>query len=143
MFMGEFSNNMDGKGRVSIPAVFRDVLKTCHAEGQLIITRTPHYHCLAAYPKREWNRLQKRISSTPPSEALRAYKHIVYSSAQEFLPDRQGRVLLSPALRDYASLSRSVQFVGNGETFQVWDKDEWDKRLETALELAQGFELSL
>ncbi len=98
MFQGEFSNNMDDKGRVSIPAAFRDVLKNCHAEGQLIITRTPHSRCLVAYPKREWNRLQKRISATPPSEALRAYKRIVISSAQECLADRQGRVLLSPAL---------------------------------------------
>jgi len=143
MFQGEFGNNMDDKGRVSIPAAFRDVLKNCHAESQLIITRTPHYRCLVAYPKREWNRLQKRISSTPPSESLRAYKHIVYSSAQEFMSDRQGRVLLSPALRDYASLSRNVQFVGDGETFQIWDKSGWDKRLEAALELAKNFELSL
>ncbi len=143
MFQGEFGNNMDDKGRVSIPAAFREVLKNCHAENQLIITRTPHFRCLVAYPKREWNRLQKRISSTPPSESLRAYKHIVYSSAQEFMPDRQGRVLLSPALRDYASLSRNVQFVGDGETFQIWDKSGWDERLEAALALAKNFELSL
>ncbi len=143
MFQGEFSNNMDEKGRVSIPAIFRDVLKSCHAEGELIITRTPHYRCLVAYPVREWKRLQKRISSTQPSKSLRAYKHVVFSSAQEFLPDRQGRVLLSPALRDYASLSRSVQFVGDGETFQVWDKEGWAQQLEAALELAQDFELGL
>jgi len=143
MFQGEFSNNMDDKGRVSIPAAFRDVLNTCHAENQLIITRTPHYRCLVAYPKREWSRLLKRISATPPSESLRAYKHIVISSAQEYVPDRQGRVLLSPALRDYASLSRNVQFAGGDETFEIWDKASWEERLETALDLAKGFELSL
>ncbi len=143
MFQGEFSNNMDDKGRVSIPAAFRDVLKNCHAEGQLIITRTPHSRCLVAYPKREWNRLQKRISATPPSEALRAYKRIVISSAQECLADRQGRVLLSPALRDYASLNRCIQFAGAGETFEIWDKGSWDKQLEADLMLAQNFELGL
>ncbi len=143
MFQGEFGNNMDDKGRVSIPAAFRDVLKNCHAEGQLIITRTPHYRCLVAYPKREWNRLLKRISATQPSDALRAYKHVVISSAQEYVPDRQGRVLLSPALRDYASLSRNVQFAGEGEIFEIWDKEGWAKQIEADLELAKSFELSL
>jgi len=143
MFQGEFSNNMDDKGRVSIPAAFRDVLKNCHAEGQLIITRTPHYPCLVAYPKREWNRLLKRISATQPSDGLRAYKHIVISSAQEYAPDRQGRVLLSPALRDYASLARSVQFAGDGEIFEIWDKNSWAKQFEADLALAKSFELSL
>jgi len=143
MFQGEFSNNMDEKGRVSIPAAFRDVLKTCHAENQLIITRTPHYRCLVAYPKREWNQLLKRISAKQPSKALRAYKHIVISSAQEYVPDRQGRVLLSPALRDYASLQRNVQFAGDGEIFEIWDKESWSKQLEDDLLLAQDPELGL
>ncbi len=143
MFQGEFSNNMDDKGRVSIPAAFRDVLKNCHAENQLIITRTPHYRCLVAYPKREWNRLLKRIAAKQPSKALRAYKHIVISSAQEYVPDRQGRVLLSPALREYASLSRSVQFAGDGDTFEIWDRDSWSRQLEEDLLLAQDPDLGL
>jgi len=143
MFQGEFGNNMDDKGRVSIPAAFRDVLKNCHAEGQLIITRTPYSRCLVAYPRREWNRLQKRINATPSSEKLRAFRRIVISSAQEYAPDRQGRVLLSPALRDYASLNRSIQFAGAGEIFEIWDKSSWDQQLEADLQLAQNFELSL
>lgn len=143
MFQGEFSNNMDEKGRVSIPAAFRDTLKSCHAEGSIVITRTPHSRCLVAYPMREWKRLQQKIAATPPSEALRAYKRIVISSAQEFLPDRQGRVLLSAALRDYAMLDRAVQFLGAGETFEIWDKGGWDKQLEADLALAQNFELGL
>ncbi|ATX78851.1 MraZ protein [Mariprofundus aestuarium] len=143
MFQGEFSNNMDDKGRVSIPAAFRDALKSCHAEESIIITRTPHSRCLVAYPIREWKRLQTRINATPSSEALRAYKRIVISSAQEFSPDRQGRVLLSAALREYASLDRAVQFAGAGETFEIWDKGSWDRQLEADLALAQNFELGL
>ncbi len=143
MFQGEFSNNMDDKGRVSIPAAFRDVLKTCHAESEIIITRSPHSRCLLAYPKREWNRLQKRINATQPSEALRAFKRIVFSSAQEYLSDRQGRVLLSPALRDYASLQRTAVFAGAGEIFEIWDKQSWEDQLEADLLLAKNFELSL
>ncbi len=143
MFQGEHNNNMDEKGRVSIPASFRDALKNFHGESAIIITRTPHSRCLVAYPMREWRQLQKKIAATPPSEKLRAYKRIVISSAQEFLPDRQGRVLLSAALREYASLDRAVQFAGAGETFEIWDKGSWEKQLEADLSLAQGFELDL
>ncbi|PJA33310.1 MAG: division/cell wall cluster transcriptional repressor MraZ [Zetaproteobacteria bacterium CG_4_9_14_3_um_filter_53_7] len=143
MFQGEFSNNMDEKGRVSIPAAFRDALKNSYGDDILIITRTPHARCLVAYPMREWKRLNARIAATPPSEALRAFKRIVISSALEFSPDRQGRVLLSPALRDYATLSRAVQFAGAGDIFEIWDKGSWDKQLEADLVLAQSFELGL
>jgi len=143
MFQGEFSNNMDDKGRVSIPAAFRDTLKSHYSESTLVITRTPQSRCLVAYPMREWKRLQARINAMQPSKELRAYTRIVISSAQEFTPDRQGRVLLPPALRDYASLSRAVHFAGTGEIFEIWDKEAWDKEIEAALQLAQDFELSL
>lgn len=143
MFQGEFSNNMDDKGRVSIPAAFRDTLKSHHADTSLVITRTPQSRCLVAYPMREWKRLQARINAMPPSKELRAYKRIVISSAQQFAPDRQGRVLLPPALRDYASLDRAVQFAGTGEVFEIWDRQAWDQEIETSLQLAQDFEPGL
>ena len=143
MFQGEFSNNMDEKGRVSIPAAFRDTLKTHYSENTLIITRTPHSRCLVAYPMREWKQLLRKIASSPSSDKLRAYKRIVVGSAQEYTPDRQGRVLLPPALRDYANLSRTIQFVGASEIFEIWDKTSWDKQLEADLALAQDFELGL
>jgi len=143
MFQGEFSNNMDDKGRVSIPASFRDSLKSNHADERIVITRSPHTRNLMAYPMREWKRLQARIANTPPSPELRAYKRIVISSAQEYTPDRQGRVLVAPSMREYACLDRAIQFAGAGETFEIWDKSSWDKQLEADLALAQGFELGL
>lgn len=143
MFQGEFSNNMDDKGRVSIPAPLRDTLKSHHADERIVITRSPHSRYLMAYPMREWNRLQKRIAATPPSPELRAFKRIVISSAQEYTPDRQGRVLVAPSMREYAGLGRSIQFAGAGETFEIWDKGSWDKQLEADLVLAQNFELGL
>jgi len=143
MFQGEFSNNMDDKGRVSIPASFRDSLKTNHADERVVITRSPHTRNLVAYPMREWKRLQARISNTPPSPELRAFKRIVISSAQEYTPDRQGRVLVAPGMREYAGLDRAIQFAGAGETFEIWDKSSWDKQLEADLALAQSFELGL
>ena len=142
MFQGEFSNSMDEKGRVSIPAAFRDVLKKFHADGKIIITRSHNTPCLIAYTSREWKRLQTEIQNMP-AELKRRFRRAVITPSLEFLPDRQGRVLLSPALRDHASLSRSVHFAGTGETFEIWDKESWDKQLEADLLALQDFELDL
>ncbi len=143
MFQGEFSNNMDDKGRVSIPAVFRDTLKSHHADERIVITRSPHTRHLVAYPMREWKRLQSRIAATPPSPQLRAFKRIVLGSAQEYTPDRQGRVLIAPAMREYANMERVIHFAGAGETFEIWDRASWDRQLEADLALARDFELGL
>ncbi|RMH62821.1 MAG: division/cell wall cluster transcriptional repressor MraZ [Zetaproteobacteria bacterium] len=143
MFQGEFSNSMDGKGRVSIPAAFRDELKRSYGDERLVITRTPHNECLVAYPLREWKRLQSRIAAMRPSPELRAYKRVIFSSAQEYLPDRQGRVLIPQGLRDWASLSKSVQFSGFGDTFEIWDKAKWEAQLEIDVQLARNFELDV
>ncbi len=142
MFQGEFSNNMDEKGRVSIPAPFRDTLKTHHADGQLIITRSHNTACLIAYPTREWKRLQAAIKEMP-AKLKPHFKRAVITPSQLFSPDKQGRILLAGVLREHASLSRSVHFAGTGETFEVWDKESWDKQLKTDLAVLQDFELDI
>jgi MraZ protein len=143
VFQGEYSNSMDDKGRVSIPAAFRDVLRESYGDERIVIARTPHNHCLLAYPMREWKRLQSRIASMRPSPELRAFKRVIFSSAQEYLPDRQGRVLIPQGLREWASLSRSVQFSGFADTFEIWDKARWEAQLEEDVQLARNFELDL
>lgn len=143
MFQGEFSNNMDDKGRVSIPAAFRDALKSCHADSNIVITRSHNSPNLIAYPMREWKRLQARVNAMQPSKQVAAFRRTVIGSAQEYSPDRQGRVLLSPVLRDYATLARSVHFAGTGEIFEIWDSEAWAKQLDADLMLLQDFELGL
>ncbi|MDQ6993097.1 MAG: division/cell wall cluster transcriptional repressor MraZ [Mariprofundus sp.] len=142
MFQGEFSNNMDDKGRVSIPASFRDVLNNCHADGKITITRSHNTPCLIAYPTREWNRLQNVIKEMP-ANIKRHYIRAVITPSQSFTPDRQGRVLLAAGLREHASLSRSVHFAGTGETFEIWDKSCWDAQLQADLLALQDFELDM
>jgi len=142
MFQGEFSNNMDEKGRVSIPAPFRDTLKTHHADGHLVITRSHNTGCLIAYPTREWKRLQIAIKDMP-AKLKPHFKRAVITPSQLFSPDKQGRVLLAGVLREHASLSRSVHFAGTGETFEIWDKVSWDKQLATDLAALQDFELDM
>jgi len=142
MFQGEFSNNMDDKGRVSIPASFRDVLNTCHADGKIIITRSHNTPCLIAYPTREWKNLQAAIK-TMPAHLKRHFIRAVITPSQTFAPDKQGRVLLAGVLRQHATLSRSVLFAGTGETFEIWDKDCWDNQLQEDLLALKDFELDM
>jgi len=142
MFQGEFSNNMDEKGRVSIPAPFRDTLKTHHTDGQLVITRSHNTACLIAYPTREWKRLQIAIKEMP-AEFRAHFKRVVFSPSQVFSPDKQGRILLAGVLREHASLSGSVQFAGIGETFEIWNKDNLDKQMESSFAALQDFELDI
>ncbi|MDQ6998165.1 MAG: division/cell wall cluster transcriptional repressor MraZ [Mariprofundus sp.] len=142
MFQGEFSNNMDEKGRVSIPAPFRDTLRTHHTDGQLFITRSHNTDCLIAYPTREWKRLQAAVKEMP-AKLRPHFKRAVITPSQLFSPDKQGRILLACALRQHASLSRSVHFAGTGETFEIWDKASWDKQLVTDLAALQDFELDM
>ncbi|ATX82697.1 MraZ protein [Mariprofundus ferrinatatus] len=142
MFQGEFSNNMDEKGRVSIPAAFRDVLKNCHADEKIIITRSHNTPCLIAYPTREWKRLQVAIKDMP-ANLKRHFIRAVITPSQIFSPDRQGRILLAGVLKEHASLSREVHFAGTGETFEIWDKSSWSKQVEAALVALQDFELDM
>jgi MraZ protein len=142
MFQGVFSNNMDEKGRVSIPAAFRGVLNKFHADGKIIITRSHNTPCLIAYPTREWKRLQLAIKDMP-AKLKPSFKRVVITPSQEFFPDKQGRVLLVGELKEHASLSRTVHFAGTGETFQIWNKESWDKQLEADLLALQGLDLDL
>ncbi|TLS77102.1 division/cell wall cluster transcriptional repressor MraZ [Mariprofundus erugo] len=143
MFQGEFSNNMDDKGRVSIPAAFRDALNSCHADNTLIVARSHNSPNLVAYPMREWKRLLARVNAMQPSKQVAAFRRAVIGAAQECVPDRQGRVLLSPVLREHASLSRAVHFAGTGELFEIWDSEAWSRQLDADLALLQDFELGL
>ncbi len=141
MFQGEFSNNMDEKGRVSIPAAFRDALKNCYGEPQIVITRSHNSPNLVAYPLREWKRLLTRVNGMSASKQLAAFKRAIIGAAQEYTPDRQGRVLLPPVLRSYASLVHAISFAGTGELFEIWDSAAWAAQLDADLLLLQDFEL--
>ncbi len=140
MFQGEHQNQLDAKGRVSVPAAFRDALVRHWGAPEIVIARWPYDPCLAVWPVSEWQRFQAKLAARPSSPAKRAFQRFVFSSAVELVPDRQGRVLLPQALRSYAGLVREVQFVGAGEMFQIWDAARWQKQLEEDLKLARQFE---
>ena len=142
MFQGEYTNNMDDKGRINIPAPFRDVLQKSYAEPIIIIARDPQNPCLRVYPQQEWKRLLAKIGARPSNDRIvQAFKRTVISSAQEYSPDKQGRVLIPQNLRDYAGVGKGTVFAGSLDTFEIWDANAWDTQLASSLALLQNQDL--
>ncbi|MBN2359400.1 MAG: division/cell wall cluster transcriptional repressor MraZ [Deltaproteobacteria bacterium] len=124
MFRGLFEHALDPKGRVSIPAHFRDVLVNLE-ERCLIITANPDRY-LVAYPTAQWNQLEQKVRSQSQFDPhVEAFKRLYVASAMECPLDKQGRILLPPLLRERGGIGRDIVFAGMGETIEIWDKALW------------------
>jgi len=137
MFRGNFEHTIDDKGRVSVPAKFRDEI-TATNDDRLVVTnfRWKSIHCLDGYPYRAWIRLEDRVRQRPQLDLLmQAFGQYYIGGARECEVDKQGRILLPQPLRAYAHLEHNVVFVGNGEKFQIWDLDAWRQSREEAEEM--------
>jgi len=131
-FRGRSNHILDAKGRLSIPARFREVLKQRYGNQGLIITNLPE--CLVAYPWLEWQKLEEKLLSyavDPPE--LRLYKRYFLGSAEECFPDRQGRILIPAHLRQEAGIDREVVLLGMLNSFEIWSP----KRLEPEFKKAR------
>lgn len=134
VFLGSYEHSMDGKGRVSLPARFRETLSTL-GDSRLVVTTNvdPGNSCLVAYPYQEWLAFQERIAGLPQfDEAVIRLKRLHIAGATECTPDRQGRILLSPVQREYAGLQRTVLFAGLGSNIEIWDRGQWEEERKQA-----------
>jgi len=123
MFRGRFEHTVDSKGRVSIPAKFRELLAEKY-DDRLILTNFDR--CLVAYPYEEWRVLEERVSSlSMVKKEVKAFQRFFISGATECPIDKLGRVLVPPTLRDYAQLRRNVVFAGMLRKFEIWSKERW------------------
>jgi len=123
VFGGWSAHNLDAKGRLAIPARFRDVLKARRDE-RLVITTSDR--CLVAYPHEQWRDLTEkvgRLSQLDPR--VQAFRRYFISGANECVCDKQGRVLIPQPLREMAGLEGQVLLVGMQTNFEIWDKDRW------------------
>ncbi len=137
MFQGAAQLNLDGKGRLAIPARYRDgLLNGC--AGNLVLTADAD-GCLLVYPEPEWlpirDKLNKFSSFNPRSRAL---QRLLVGHAEDVVMDSAGRVLISPVLRSYAALDKSVMLIGQGNKFELWDEVKWQVQQQAALLLMQG-----
>lgn len=139
MFLGEYELRIDHKGRVAIPARFRDAFR----EG-LVISRG-FDKCLFVYTGVEWNKVAEKLVSLPvtqlnPRRAVR----FIFSGAFNLNLDRQGRIVLPPALRQYAGINEEAVIAGIYSHLQIWSRELWEdeKRYmaEHAIEIAEAIE---
>jgi MraZ protein len=134
VFSGRFDHAIDEKGRVSIPARFREVLQR-DGDETLMITNWAHLNerCLALYPPNQWKKLIGKLSQggifDPVSQTLQLF---VLGGAHEVQVDRQGRILIPPNLRDYARFERDVTFSAMTDNFQLWDRAVLQRVVEAA-----------
>ena len=125
-FSGKYYYTVDPKGRIIIPAPFREIIASNYSS-KLYITNAPFDKCLYIYPMEEWNKLQDQVRTKPRSdEAIRFFLRRVIASAVEIEMDKQGRVLVPIALREDASINGNVVMAGQIDRIELWDRNEWD-----------------
>ncbi len=124
MFLGTHAPLLDDKGRLVLPAKFREGL----AAG-LVLTKGQE-RSIVVWPAAEFASYAERLNEASRSDAqVRAYLRVLFSGAFDEIPDRQGRITVPPALREYAGLHREVVVVGNGSTVEMWDAAAWNSYL--------------
>ena len=120
MFLGRYSHNFDDKGRLALPARFRDELS-----GGVVVTRG-FDRCLLVYPSAAWLPLAERVSTLSISDPdVRMLRRLLFANALDAQLDRQGRVLVPGELRAHAQLEREAVVVGMHTFIEVWSPDGW------------------
>jgi len=131
-FSGKYYYTVDPKGRIIIPAPFREII-TSNYSAKLFITNAPFDKCLHIYPMEEWNKLQEQVRTKPRSDqAIRFFLRRVIASAIETEMDRQGRVLIPVSLREDASINSNIVMAGQIDRIELWDRSEWDTWFDPA-----------
>jgi len=121
LFLGEFQHTVDQKGRLAIPAKFRDEL----ADGA-VVTRG-FDKCLVIYPRNEWEALAEKVSRLPQTQPnVRTLSRLLYSGAVDLSLDSQGRTILPQFLREYAGIHANVAVIGLYQRIEVWRLEDWN-----------------
>ncbi|GIP20486.1 MULTISPECIES: division/cell wall cluster transcriptional repressor MraZ [Paenibacillus] len=121
MFMGEYQHSIDDKGRIIIPAKFRELLGT-----SFVVTRGLD-QCLFVYPQEEWGIMEQKLKALPLMKSdARAFTRFFFSGATECEWDKQGRVNLPATLRQYAKLEKDCVVIGVSNRVEIWSRDTWE-----------------
>lgn len=124
MFLGTYEPKLDEKGRVILPAKFREELSR-----GLVLTRGQE-RCLYAFPMQEFQHLHEQLRAAPvTNKQSRDYLRVFLSGANDEVPDKQGRVTIPAALRNYAGLERDIAVIGAGTRVEIWDATAWHEYL--------------
>ena len=120
MLIGNYQHNIDIKGRVIMPAKFREEL------GDIFYATKGKDNTITVLSKDSWDELGRKISEMPSAKTVQITRFL-FSSSAELIPDKQGRVLIPQPLREYAGLDKDVVINGTGSKVEIWDKEAWDR----------------
>ena len=124
MYLGTYEPKLDDKGRVILPARFREDM-----EGGIVLTRGQE-HCIYAFPAQEFEQMTVELRRAPlSSKQARDYIRVLLSGAYKEVPDKQGRITLPPDLRKYAGLDRELTVIGAGSRAEIWNSQAWNDYL--------------
>lgn len=127
MFRGQFLHSIDAKGRVSLPARFRDAV-VADGDSRLVLTPAPSDPCLHLHPFGDWLEFEQRIAELPRFDPhIVRFRRMYVSAALECELDKNGRVLVSPDFREKAQLKKEVLLAGMGRYVEIWSKELWDQ----------------
>lgn len=127
MFRGSSFNTIDLKGRIIIPARFRDVIKAGGGDG-VIVTRLDK--ALFAYTFDQWSKIESRVlAMSETSEYMRRFRRVFIGGASDCICDKQGRILIPPVLRQYAQFEKEIVLVGQIVHFEIWSKENYEQEV--------------
>lgn len=130
MFYGEYEHTLDNKGRVIIPAKFREIFKENYAE-KFYITRGLD-QCLFVFTEEGWKSQEKKFREMPFTKGeARQFNRLYFSGACDAVCDKQGRILIPDYLKKYAEIDEDVMVIGVSDRIEIWSKDKWNKFYET------------
>jgi MraZ protein len=125
VFLGTHTPRLDEKGRLFLPAKYREEL----APG-LVLTKGQE-RCLYVFPEAEFERITEALRAAPvTAKAVRDYSRVFFASASDEVPDKQGRITIPPALREYAALQRDCVVIGANTRLEIWDAEAWGVYLD-------------
>ena len=128
-FRGVSNLSLDAKGRIVLPARYRERLAGI-SDSQLVVTIDTDQPCLLIYPLNEWELIEEKIEALPSfNPTTRRIQRLLIGHATDTEVDTNGRMLLSSPLREYAQLGKKVVLIGQGKKFELWDEELWSQRM--------------
>jgi MraZ protein len=124
MFLGTHAPHLDEKGRLFLPAKYREELSR-----GLVLTKGQE-RCLYVFPLTEFDRVTEALRAPVTTKAVRDYSRVFFASASDETPDRQGRITVPAALREYAGLQRDCVVIGANTRLEIWDAQAWTTYLD-------------
>ena len=143
MFRGQFTHSVDAKGRISLPARFRDLL-TGASDPRIVVTPAIFDACLHVYPIKAWEEFEAKVNELPSLDrhAVR-FRRLYVSAAVECELDGSGRLLVPQELRAHAKLDKDALWAGMGPKLELWAKPEWDRAIAMTPEEAEALRTAM